>query len=248
MHTVPDKLGTDDIESAFDFLDSESGRDAQSSVETQSTSSNPSQGGDERLRSGSEARSSTFSDRTTKRKKVEEKPFPVIRKPVCVSQSGPLRPPQPGDPVEPPPPLTEGLRRDPPQTAKGRKNEPDDLGQLNLDDDDWLASDNWPANTENTYVPGAATENYGRQTSSWRGLGYVLAFLMLLAGSILALYSNSTFRDFANANTANLVRAVQAGISQFNAPDQQDPALSDVPASNANVALNPDNKQPVSEV
>ena len=37
------------------------------------------------------------------------KSMPIIRKPVPVSESGPLLPPKPGDPVEPPPPLTAGL-------------------------------------------------------------------------------------------------------------------------------------------
>ncbi len=35
-----------------------------------------------------------------------ESPLPIIRKPVPVSKSGPLLPPKPGDPVEPPPQLT----------------------------------------------------------------------------------------------------------------------------------------------
>ena len=38
--------------------------------------------------------------------KSGERPLPIIRKPVPVSQSGPLLPPKPGAPVEPPPELT----------------------------------------------------------------------------------------------------------------------------------------------
>jgi len=42
-------------------------------------------------------------------KKKSVRHMPIIRKPVPVSQSGPLRAPKPGDPVEPPPPLTTGM-------------------------------------------------------------------------------------------------------------------------------------------
>ncbi len=40
-----------------------------------------------------------------------DRPLPVIRKPVPVSESGPLLPPKPGAPVEPPPELTSGSER-----------------------------------------------------------------------------------------------------------------------------------------
>ncbi len=40
-------------------------------------------------------------------KQASERPLPIIRKPVPVSESGPLRPPGRGAPVEPPPPLTD---------------------------------------------------------------------------------------------------------------------------------------------
>ncbi len=47
-----------------------------------------------------------------RRKKIAatptERPFPIIRKPVPVSESGPLLPPKPGAPIEPPPALTSG--------------------------------------------------------------------------------------------------------------------------------------------
>ncbi len=39
---------------------------------------------------------------------VSERSLPIIRKPVPVSESGPLLPPKPGAPVEPPPALTDG--------------------------------------------------------------------------------------------------------------------------------------------
>ncbi|NND90523.1 MAG: hypothetical protein HKN42_06635 [Granulosicoccus sp.] len=41
-----------------------------------------------------------------------ERPLPIIRKPVPVSESGPLLPPEPGAPVEPPPALTDGNRKE----------------------------------------------------------------------------------------------------------------------------------------
>lgn len=41
-------------------------------------------------------------------KKAKRRVMPTIRKPVPVSKSGPILPPKPGDPVEPPPPLTTG--------------------------------------------------------------------------------------------------------------------------------------------
>ena len=44
--------------------------------------------------------------RRSSKKRSRRKAMPVIRKPVPVSKSGPLLPPKPGDPVEPPPPLT----------------------------------------------------------------------------------------------------------------------------------------------
>ncbi len=53
-------------------------------------------------------------------KKSKRRVMPTIRPPVPVSKSGPLLPPKPGDPVEPPPPLT---------TAKRAKNA-DDLDFL----------------------------------------------------------------------------------------------------------------------
>jgi hypothetical protein len=47
--------------------------------------------------------------RASAARKSKRKVMPVKRKPVPVSKSGPLLPPKPGDPVEPPPPLTTGI-------------------------------------------------------------------------------------------------------------------------------------------
>ena len=50
--------------------------------------------------------------RRSSNKRSRRKAMPVIRKPVPVSKSGPLLPPKPGDPVEPPPPLTTAVSLD----------------------------------------------------------------------------------------------------------------------------------------
>lgn len=49
------------------------------------------------------------SARRSAARRSERKVMPVIRRPVPIAKSGPLLPPKPGDPVEPPPPLTTGM-------------------------------------------------------------------------------------------------------------------------------------------
>ncbi|MFT4728459.1 MAG: hypothetical protein ACI9UN_002968 [Granulosicoccus sp.] len=49
--------------------------------------------------------------RASAARKSKHKVMPVIRKPIPVSKSGPLLPPKPGDPVEPPPALTTGVAK-----------------------------------------------------------------------------------------------------------------------------------------
>ncbi|MDB4222224.1 hypothetical protein N9850_00510 [Granulosicoccus sp.] len=59
------------------------------------------------------------STRRSAARKSQRKVMPVIRKPVPISKSGPLLPPKPGDPVEPPPPLTTGVVKE--TVAVGKK-------------------------------------------------------------------------------------------------------------------------------
>lgn len=118
----------------------------------------------------------------------EDKPFPVIRKPVCVTQTGALRAPKPGDPVEPPPPLTDGVRVAPaspvnrPERAEVDFSDLDDLN-LDFDKDDWPPSDQWVDRS-----PHATFDNVDENKTGFiRKTGYGLAGLLIVAGGLVAL-------------------------------------------------------------
>ncbi len=99
-----------------------------------SASANPSAAGkaDERL-------SQVAGQRQSMAIKKEDKPFPIIRKPVPVSKSGPLRPPKAGRPLDEPPILTNRVKpaqsnMDVDLNLDGTDNDGTDLDFLDLDE------------------------------------------------------------------------------------------------------------------
>lgn len=188
MQPVPNKAKIGNTETQFDFLNVDENRPA-------SESANSVQQQRARRRRPESVSNSMKSSKSSKQ-------FPVIRKPVSVAQTGPLRPPRPGDPVEPPPPLTDGFHASPDKVARPKK--PDaDLDDLNfdLDNDVWPTSDHWADNLNRTQ----ATYYDEPGISGWRKLGYFVAALLILAGAGAALYSNPPVRQWADVQIARLM-------------------------------------------
>ncbi len=70
------------------------------------------------------------SIRRSAARQSKRKVMPVIRKPVPISKSGPLLPPKPGDPVEPPPLLTTGMAKNVDAGERKKTKISDDLDFL----------------------------------------------------------------------------------------------------------------------
>ena len=219
MQPAPDKVNRDDAESLFDFLDGGEDRSGGQSVENT----------DHDSQSGRRRRMTTSGDENA------NKPFPVIRKPVRVSETGPLRAPRPGDPVEPPPALTDGLRsadatesnRRPVQRAEPDLDELDlDLG---LDDDEWPSSESW-ADKSHRPVP----VNYQPRGSSFaRKAGYFLGIALVVCGAAYALIGVPVVKQW----TESAVASVAGAIDEFSSDARQDDAPINVPTSDSTVPM-----------
>ena len=184
MQSLPDKANSDESESLFDFLDNDNdsnAREPSGDVDGDASAHDP-----------------RNAPRSPANVSNAEKPFPVIRKPVRVSQSGPLRAPRPGDPVAPPPPLTDGIRpveKDVPRPLRGdvdlseldRLDRPDNA-QFDFEDDDWPDSDQWVDKTAH-----ATPVRFDQpRTSLLRKTGYTFGALLVVAGIGSVFYSNPT--------------------------------------------------------
>ena len=184
MQSLPDKANSDESESLFDFLDNDNdsnAREPSGDVDGDASAHDP-----------------RNAPRSPANASNAEKPFPVIRKPVRVSQSGPLRAPRPGDPVAPPPPLTDGIRpveKDVPRPLRGdvdlseldRLDRPDNA-QFDFEDDDWPDSDQWVDKTAH-----ATPLRFDQpRTSLLRKTGYTFGALLVVAGIGSVFYSNPT--------------------------------------------------------
>lgn len=221
MQPAPDK---DDAESLFDFLDGDQSNRADKSDDNIGDDSN----------SGRRRRVASASDNNA------EKPFPIIRKPVSVSETGPLKAPRPGDPVEPPPALTDSIR--PPDTTRIRETptkpkrvaqqaEPDmselDLDELDLDfgAEEWPSSDNW---ADKSYRP--VPVNYQpAQTSLARKAGYVLAFGLIACGAGYALIGVPVVKQWTDSAIASVnpaIANIKETISGLSGDEQQSATLS----------------------
>lgn len=231
MHSSPDKENRDDSESLFDFLSDDGERPAdQPSINDQSAHNarNDSIGAqNRRMAAGGDTK--------------PEKPFPIIRKPVCVSETGPLKPPRPGDPVEPPPALTDGIRKSEIPSAPSRfAQDADDVRrQVNLDEldvdfstaeDDWPSSDTW---TDLSYRPPMPADYPPARSGLARKAGYLLAFALIATGVGYALIGIPEVRQWTDSTIAS-VKGTISGISDdfsqgetlTNNPSVNDPDLA----------------------
>ena len=243
MRSEFDKLNEDDSESPFDFLNDGNGNPGDGAA-GQARHTRPSTSRSERAEPGAQhkgTRSANDASRSSSRSGSGSKsrpgpstqssssPYPVIRKPVRVQQSGPLRPPRPGDPIEPPPPLTTAARS--PVSPNAVKSNADidlddlDLG-LQLDpNDDWPSSDQW-ADARERPVP----VNYqSTGMSVVRKLGYVFATCMVLTGMGAVLYSLPVVKQHVEEPVSKLAGSIK-GLLGTAAPDADEDtplALSD---------------------
>ena len=214
MQPAPDK---DDSESLFDFLDGDQNSRADKSGDNIGEDND----------SGRRRRVASTGENNA------EKPFPIIRKPVSVSETGPLKAPRPGDPVEPPPALTDSIRA--PDTTKST-NTPKkprrvaqqaeaNLSELDLDEldldfgaEEWPSSDNW---TDKSYRP--APVNYQpERTSLARKAGYVLAFALIACGAGYALIGVPAVKQW----TDSAIASARETINGLSGNAQQSAALT----------------------
>ena len=235
MQPAPDKVNTDDSDSLFDFLDGDENKPTGRSVENTGRDS----------QSGRRKKMATAGDDNA------DKPFPVIRKPVCVSQTGPLRPPRPGDPVEPPPGLTDGIRKaDAPETHRRpvQRSEADlddlgmdmgmdldlDLDDLGLDDNEWPSSDSW---VDKSHRP--VPVNYQPEGPSLaRKAGYVLGFALIACGVVYALIGVPTVQQWTESTIARVTGVIDGLSSDTRKNDTLtlDPTLSSSTDSDNSIA------------
>ncbi|MFK7995295.1 MAG: hypothetical protein AB8B87_14215 [Granulosicoccus sp.] len=215
MQSVPNKAKFDDSEDAFEFLN----LDEEKPV--------------------SEPLDPVERDVTVRRKPQSvpqpgkpasgEKPFPVIRKPVCVSQTGTLRPPRPGDPVEPPPPLTEGIRpaHAPIQRPDRAKVDLSDLDDLHLDlgNDDWPLSDQWVDEAKRSQ----SIQYDENRASPFRVLGYLVAALLIVAGIGAAVYSNPAARQWSDELVKTFTGGSEKPVDNELAGVTETPAVEETP-------------------
>ena len=193
MQSARDNSKVDNSESTFDFLgDRNPGTVDMSSVDRNSQMAESNDSEPPRRRKSSTARTA-------------EKPFPVIRKPVSVKQSGALRPPQPGAPVEPPPPLTDGMRTDEAPKARSSQAEMDipDLNEFDFGEDDWPDSDQWVDRSLRERYSSAGTAQTGRVSGTRRFL-YVAAILLICGGIVSAMYTVPSVQSWAQNTLAVL--------------------------------------------
>ena len=193
MQSAPDNLNADDSESTFDFLGDRTPRTVDmSSVDRNSQKTGPNDSEPPRRRKSSTARTAG-------------KPFPVIRKPVSVKESGALRPPQPGAPVEPPPPLTDGMRsNDAPKAPAGlAEMDISDLNEFDFGDDDWPVSDQWVDSSLRERYSNTGITRTGKASGTRRTL-YVAAILLIGGGIVSALYTVPSVQSWAQNTLAVL--------------------------------------------
>ena len=220
MQSAPDNLNVDDSESTFDFLGDRTPRTVDmSSVDRNSRKAGPNDSEPPRRRESSTAR-------------TVGKPFPVIRKPVSVKESGALRPPQPGAPVEPPPPLTDGMRsNDAPKAPAGRAEmDISDLNEFDFDDDDWPDSDQWVDRSLRERYSNIEIARKGKASGTRRIL-YAAAVLLIGGGIVSALYTVPSVQSWAQNTLAvlssqatdaidSITDRLDAGVEQASGPDE----------------------------
>lgn len=226
MQSASDKVNSDDPESMFDFLDGEDGKQARQQPQVSDKEAQIAQRRGDRSRSNG-------------RDKSANKPFPVIRKPVSVSRSGPLRPPRPGEPVAPPPSLTDAIGPEPARSrgaahsdsshangsrTNNRQQDLRNLEDLDMDfgSDDWPSSEQW---VDKNIRPFPEAPDRGG-SGLMRKLGYVVATLLIIAGAGTALYSQPQVQSWAD-------EALAAGTSylQGNADSPSTVSVSDTAAA-----------------
>ena len=218
MQSAPDNLNADDSESTFDFLsDRTPGTVDMSSVDRNIRKTEPDDSNAPPRRKSSTA----------------GKPFPVIRKPVSVKESGALRPPQPGAPVEPPPPLTDGIRANDVPKARAGRAELDitDLNEFDFDDDDWPDSDQWVDKSLRERYSNPGTVRITRKASGTRRVLYAAAILLIGGGIVSALYTVPSVQSWAQSTLAvlssqatsaldSIKDRLDAGVEQASGPDE----------------------------
>ncbi|MFK7860887.1 MAG: hypothetical protein AB8B64_18865 [Granulosicoccus sp.] len=201
MQSVPEKANIDDSESQFDFLNV--------------TDNSPVRAPVDRVRQNNARRAMRESIPNSMKESKSRKPFPVIRRPVSVAQTGALRPPRPGEPVEPPPPLTDGVRETVPFANTPNRANPD-LDDLDFDldnNEEWPGSDQWvdelhrvqPVNYRNS------------KPSVLRTLGYLLAGLLIVSGTLAALYSQPSVRAWAEPIVADAMGTLENTVVRIKA-------------------------------
>ncbi len=229
MQSASDKVNPDNPESLFDFLDGEEDTRAEQS------SLHPSQDRTLRQHSSQRARSGGRDEAKL------AKPYPVIRKPVSVERSGPLRAPRPGDPVEVPPALTNAGQEIPRRSvSSGRRNKDilvgDDLDldlDLDFSDEDWPRSDHWADQTSRPFPSAPERGN----SSVGRTLGYLVATVLIVAGIGSALYSVPQAQTWMDKTIATGKSLITGDVYVTPGVDDVDVAVSDsAPTSTADVA------------
>gem|GEM_PF-3799238 len=176
--------------------------------------------------------------------KPADKPFPIIRKPVSVKQSGALRAPKPGDPVEPPPPLTDIHHarefRKPateflnPENAESEQHF-DGLDQA-LNDDDWPIKDeeDWPLSNEWVDKNRQNAPVYYDDPSSGaaRKWGVAAASVLIISGTVMALHDKEPMKGWIDTTYAKLNGLVDqqdfsfGKLSDFLGEGDQEPTVA----------------------
>ena len=228
MRSEFDKLNEDDSESLFDFLNDDDGKPIDGSAAQSGNFRTP--GGDSVNPASEAAHKGKHSANDSSTGSAGAKPrsasasqsgqgagavYPVIRKPVRVQQSGPLRPPRPGDPIEPPPPLTTAAKA--PIASRSVKDDQDiDLDELDLNlNDDWSGNDEWASSSERP-VP----VNYEpARTSVLRKVGYVFATVLVLTGISAVVYSLPVVKQYAEEPVNKAAGSVKDLLAGFTASE-----------------------------
>ena len=193
MQSARENSNVDDSESTFDFL----GDRSPEMVDMSSVNRN------------SKMAESNDSEPPRRRKSstagTYERPFPVIRKPVSVKESGPLRPPPPGAPVEPPPPLTDSVRADeaPKERSSHAEMDISDLNEFDFGEEDWPDSDQWVDRSLRERYSSAGTAQTARVSGTRRFL-YVAAILLIVGGIVSAMFTVPTVQSWAQNTLAVL--------------------------------------------
>ena len=190
MQPAPDNLNKNDDNSGFDFLDNDDWKlDGASSEEN------------DPLESTLEIKRVTRSRKPSESQSAE-KPFPIIRKPVSVKETGALRPPLPDDPIEPPPPLTYGSRNNDGRTSRIDRAESnlEGMDALDFDTNNWPSSEQWVDNRPRGNSDIYADAPFKKR----RKVGYVAALLLIGSGVAAAFYTVPAFQQWAESTVTSV--------------------------------------------